>query len=70
MKKNNIAVLVLFFLWLSGCSTFNKAFLPKEEGSVPQSDGTTYKRSIEIGTGIDPQAKAIEGNLGYKQAGF
>jgi hypothetical protein len=69
MKKYCIIIWSLFLLSLCGCKAFKTTGSPGAQLPVPQAEGTTYKRSLGIGTGIDPQAKAIEGNLGYKQAG-
>lgn len=67
--KNIVASLVLAVcLLLTGCEAFTKAFSTNTTNTTSW-DGS-FKRTIGVGTGIDPQAREIENRLGYKPERF
>lgn len=69
MKKSFACLALSCFLFV-GCESFTKAFSPSDEPVTTKWDGTDYKRSVGVGTGVDQQAREIESRLGYKNNGF
>ena len=70
MKKNLSAFILAACLLTTGCEAFSKAFAVKDIDKPENKwDGSGYKRSMGVGTGIDPQAREIERRLGYSNEG-
>lgn len=68
MKNFFFAAAILCTLGLAGCESMSKPFFEGESGSLPNRwDGSGYKRTERIGTGIDPEARDIEKRLGYSK---
>ena len=69
MKITELRFLLLICLLFSGCEGFTKAF-QSQDTLTTQWNGSGIQRSVGVGTGIDPQAREIEGRLGYRNTGF
>lgn len=70
MKKKLSALILATCLFMTGCGAFSKAFAGKDIDKPDNKwDGSGYKRSMGVGTGIDPQAREIERRLGYSNEG-
>lgn len=72
MKKRFLLPCLVICLTCSGCALFERT-MGRREG-VPDKqavwDGEGYKRTVGIGTGVDPQAQEIERRLGYRPESF